>query len=330
MPLTKTDANGNEIYITDPNGNEITQGGKIVAGILLILVTLSTMTAIIAHWPDKLPPVDQKASTKYHYKWFAVTYTGQGGVNTGDTVIKITKSKLMRDSTTTQQTIDTVMQAQLPKPDKASGGCLIDLNTLLLLLVALAGFLGNMIHVGASFIDYVGSGKFKRSWMLWYFVKPFTASALALGVYIVFRAGFLNSNEATISVNLYGITAIAILTGLYTDRATLKLKEVFEVIFQTKNKRPDALTNPTVTSISPIAFIVGTAAQVTITGTALNTTAIKVSVTDGTNTNIIADADLAKTENTVTFSFTPAAAGNFNIVVEANNTTLKSQAITVA
>src|SRR5688500_17518431 len=61
----------------------------------------------------------------------------------------------------------------------------LHINTIMFLLVALAGFTGNMIHIATSFTNYVGSEKFKSSWLLWYFVKPFTAAALAVIFYMV-------------------------------------------------------------------------------------------------------------------------------------------------
>ena len=115
-------------------------------------------------------------------------------------------------------------------------------------LVAIGGFLGNMIHVATSFTAFVGSGTFNRKWILWYCVKPFTAACLALGLYFVFRAGFLNYSADATSINLYGVLTIAILAGLFTDKATLKLGEVFDVVFSVKkdgkpgDTRPDPLT----------------------------------------------------------------------------------------
>lgn len=268
MAIIKKDANGNDIYITDPNGNEISQNGKRKAALLLILVTLLATLSIIAIWPDKLPPSDSTKTTKYCFKLFHVTYMGEVGISTEDTTgfslprniwKPVAKSgNLAKDSTDSAnratQVVQAVQQAIAADTTKLQNSktrakcckCTIDLNTLLLILVALAGFLGNMIHISASFTNFVGAGKFKRSWMLWYFVKPFNAAALAVGVYIIFRAGFLNSGEAVASVNLYGVVALAILAGLYTDMATLKLKEVFAVIFQSSTIRPDPLNYPPV------------------------------------------------------------------------------------
>ncbi len=285
MAIIEQDANGNKIYTKDPNGNEIGIQGKVISGILLVLVTLLTMLLIIAHWPDRLPPVNEKASTKYYYKFFSVTYVGVDGVRDDSTVLRIPKNiaNIKKDTVanentnidTTAEEVDTTISATAlttqtdtnRKPITNMGSSkkaeclaknthpksLIDLNTLLLLLVALSGFLGNMIHVGTSFTTFVGAGKFKRSWLLWYFVKPFTAAALAVGVYIIFRAGFLNSGDVAASVNLYGVIAIAVFAGLFTDMATQKLKEVFAVVFQSGSTRPDPLSHApiTITSVSP-------------------------------------------------------------------------------
>lgn len=456
--ITKVDPNGNAIYIKDPDGNEIGRLGKRLAGLTLVLVTVAAMLAVIALWPDKLPPANEGASTKYYYKLFAVTYVGKSGVRPDSAVFSIPKNifKVKKDTTkagadstvaTTDSTVDvpqiadSLIAALVTQPDtgkktkatadtniiaklkvaKCSKDCIIDLNTLILILVALAGFLGNMIHIGASFTNFVGAGKFKRSWVLWYFVKPFTAAALAVGVYIIFRAGFLNAGEAVASVNLYGVVALAVLAGLYTDMATQKLKEVFAVVFQSSTTRPDPLTYPpvkitdtepsplplnvdtklivtgigfadrkfavkingeeisnvsirpnalvfnykatakdpelvlydekgvevlkyliktadapanpaqppaaaapTVTSIAPATATVNTATLVTVTGTGLTATGITVNITsttDATDTTEFKDTALNQTDTTITFSYTPAKAGTYNIAVASSDGT---------
>jgi len=348
MATIITGANGNPIYATDPNGNEITKSGKIIAGILLISFTLLAIVAIIAHWPDRLPRPN--GPTKYCYKLFAVNYADTNGLSNSDTStfsrtmdttkagkpdsngvvvvvdsLPVHRSKIVTDS-------NAVCKAGCVKKCKC---CTIDLNTLLLLLVAIAGFLGNLIHISASFTNFVGAGKFKRSWALWYCVKPFTAAALAIGLYVVFRAGFLNSTEATASVNLYGVVAMGFFAGLFTDKATDKLKEVFGVIFQSSMTRPDAIDTthkpaavaPTVTDISPTSLVVNTLTPMIITGTALDTAGLVVTV-GGT---AIADTDLTKTATSITFNYTAAAAGDLVVVVtDDKGNELKNQTITAA
>lgn len=110
----------------------------------------------------------------------------------------------------------------------------IRLNALILILVAAAGFLGNMIYIAKSFTAFIGVGQFNRSWILWYFVKPFTASALAVIFYLALN-DFSDGSAKSINLNL--IVAIAALTGLFTDIAMSKLKDIFEVIIK-PNKDP--------------------------------------------------------------------------------------------
>ncbi|AZI26655.1 hypothetical protein EA772_15380 [Pedobacter sp. G11] len=144
---------------------------------------------------------------------------------------------------------------------------LIHLNTLLLILVGLTGFMGNLIYVATSFTTFLGSGQFKRSWMLWYFVKPFIASSLAIVTYFVLCGGFLTVNNSPNNLNIYGILTIAMLTGLFTDRATLKLKEIFEVLLKPKEDRPDPLVGtPKIESIAPAILSRDGENLITITG----------------------------------------------------------------
>jgi len=194
--------NVTDLQTGKPADNPISLLGKIVAGILLVLFTVASIYFIIAYWPDKLPDPKGNIAPLYRHQLFHITLAG------------------IPDS---QQNTAT--------------GALIHINTVLLILVALGGFAGNMIHIATSFVTFIGDKKFERSWILWYCVKPFTAAALALGFYFVFRGGFLNTSAEAPNINLYGVMTIAILTGLFTDTATLKMKEVFEVLFKPKDER---------------------------------------------------------------------------------------------
>lgn len=121
----------------------------------------------------------------------------------------------------------------------------LHINTILFLLVAIAGFLGSMIHLATSFTNYIGAGQFKRSWILWYLVKPFTATAVALVFYLVLKAGLLSFDGGS-GINPYGLVIMAALAGLFTDKATIKLEEIFTTLFKPRDERPDKL--------EPIAF----------------------------------------------------------------------------
>ncbi|GAB3912602.1 hypothetical protein [Mucilaginibacter boryungensis] len=105
--------------------------------------------------------------------------------------------------------------------------CTIQLGNLLLILVAAFGFLGNMIHVSRSLTYYIGMKLFQRSWIAWYFIKPFMAAGLALIVYLATNSSV---PAAGTPVNLFTIMLTAGLTGLFTDVALQKLKIVFDAL----------------------------------------------------------------------------------------------------
>jgi hypothetical protein len=232
-------------------GNEITRAGKIIAGLLLIAVTAFSLIAVIGFWPDRLPSSTEK-NPKYELNFFHVRLVEADS----DINIIIKKDPIKKDSinkskpdsisnkkdTLIAKTITPNSTINQNTEKEKSGTCnTVSINTLLLLLVAIAGFLGNMLHVTTSFTTFVGANKFKRSWMLWYCVKPFTAAGLAMILYFTFRAGFLNSSNDVSNLNLFGVMTLAALAGLFTDTATQKLKEVFDTVFKPGDSRPNKL-----------------------------------------------------------------------------------------
>jgi hypothetical protein len=191
----------------------------------------------------------------------------QKSLGTAATTDSATAAKRKADST---RLSDSLLKARIQTTySKSCCTNTIKLNTLVLILVTLAGFLGTMIHTASSFTNFVGSEKFKKSWTLWYVVKPFTGSALALIIYFVFRAGFLNFND-TSNINLFGLITLAALAGLFTDKATLKLQEVFDVIFNPKDERPNKLkqdeVNVKITGIKPESLLTNADNQLIISG----------------------------------------------------------------
>lgn len=275
--------------------SEISSGGKLLAGILLIAFILFPIWLIMAYWPTSIPNPADKLKIKplyikelYHVRLACIpdsvccieklpegdTTFNERAVVKEDTValkrmaaylaVIDSLKKGAQDSAVKRKTdsinlelgrLQNNLSTVRPMPPYYTRYNLIDFSTLVLILVAAAGFLGNMIHVATSFTTFVGNEAFKRSWLLWYFVKPFTASALALGLYFVFRGGFLNYTADATNINLYGILTISVFAGLFTDKATLKLGEIFEVVFgaKTGDKRTDKLTitDPKIASVSP-------------------------------------------------------------------------------
>jgi hypothetical protein len=116
----------------------------------------------------------------------------------------------------------------------------IEAEQRMIVLVLLAGLCGSLIHAATSFSNFVGEGKLDKSWIWWYILRPIIGMGVALVFYIIFRAGLM-SNTGLETLNVYGIMTLAALAGLFSDRATLKLKEIFETLFQPKDGRSGEL-----------------------------------------------------------------------------------------
>ena len=318
------------------SGNEITKAGKFWAGLLLIVLTTAAIVLIIAYWPNKMPPIKESDDGAwYTNKWFNVTLIEKTDCviiaandslrRSGDSAevkIRQLKDTLSKKNDSTIAKKDTILIKKLSdsiqtlvklktglKQNIAEVSYIkkIHLNTILLLLVALMGFLGNMIHIATSFTTFVGNETFRKSWILWYLVKPFTAAGLAIIVYFIIRAGFLSYGSGASSISLYGILSLSALAGLFTDNATLKLKEVFEVIFKPKDDRKDKLGGTAVddvfnvSNITPEAIPQAVESTLALTGKSLDQADIKITI----DTVVIVPA--TKTADKIEIKYTPTA-----------------------
>ncbi len=316
--------------------NEINLLGKLTAGVLLIFLTSAAIYLIIAYWPNKMPPIkDGDDAAWYKNQCFNVTLIEKNDcslMQENDSLYRIQDSiekKIIsfKDSIKVKQ--DTVQLVMLKDSVKNAENSLvylkkniisisdvkkIHLNTILLLLVALMGFLGNMVHVATSFTTFVGMGTFQCNWVLWYFVKPFTAAALAIILYFIIRAGFLSYGSSASGINLFGILSFSALAGLFTDSATLKLKEVFEVIFKPKDERTGRLEGDefSVSSFSPETIPATAESNLVITGKNLNLPDLKITI-DG---NVV--TPVTKTTNKLEIKYTPTTGAAKAILVIAD------------
>jgi hypothetical protein len=310
----------------------LSKKAKWLAAVLLVGLTTATIVLIIAFWPDRLPDLNKNDTSVYQCKLFNMKLldTTQFWKIYGEEITTEPKSAIKVDTST--KNADSLAKDTLPKIDtnknKKSTAVpsklntdpdecckLINLNTLLLILVALMGFLGNMIHVSTSFTTFVGNDSFKRSWLLWYCVKPFTAAGFAVVLYFVLRGGFLSYNSGVANFNIYGILAMAALAGLFTDTATLKLKEVFDVIFKPKDDRGDKLSDTKpfkVDKVSPQPLNKDAVNNIVLTGSGLNKQGLTITVGSTTISNYV------KTDTSITFSYTASDADKANPTVVLN------------
>jgi len=116
-------------------------------------------------------------------------------------------------------------------------------------LAALCGALGSFIHIATSFADYVGNETFRASWLWWYLLRSLIGAALAILVLFALLAGLINGTD-TAKVDVWGIAALAGLSGLFSKQAADKLKEVFETLFSTSRGQGDDARNDKLTAVA--------------------------------------------------------------------------------
>jgi hypothetical protein len=110
-------------------------------------------------------------------------------------------------------------------------------ETQLLLIVLLAGALGCMIHALRSITVFIGNRSAVTSWFWWYITRPLLGMSLALIFYAVLRGGFLAGSPADAKVvSPFGVLAIGALVGMFTEKASDKLAEIFGTLFQSKSE----------------------------------------------------------------------------------------------
>ena len=122
----------------------------------------------------------------------------------------------------------------------------------LLLLAILAGGLGSFIHSLKSFGDFVGNRTLTASWFWWYVTRPFLGAALAVVFYAVLRGGFMAGTPADAkAVNQFGVIAVGALVGMFADKASDKLADIFDTLFKGADNRTGKLASPIIDRLEP-------------------------------------------------------------------------------
>jgi hypothetical protein len=231
--------------------------GRNALGIYLLAIFLLVFL-LIDFWPPSLPDsatakADRLDATK----------------TAGEKANALTKAKEALDTATAAAT-KTEAQAALDKAQKESteaDGALkrkqeveekvtsptvvppwgpISRDIDFVLLVLLAGALGSFLHSARSFADFVGNKRLAGSWAWWYLLHPFMGAILALVFYAAIRGGFLvitgGANMKASDLSAYGVTAIAAFVGMFSNQATQKLADIFDVLFKPSSGKE--LKNP--------------------------------------------------------------------------------------
>jgi hypothetical protein len=125
--------------------------------------------------------------------------------------------------------------------------CLSD-EERLFLIVMFAGALGGLVHALRSFYWYAGCRKLVLSWTGFYVTLPVLGAAMATIFYLVVRGGLLPSNAST---SPFGYAAMAVLTGMFTEQAAMKLKQILETILAEAPKGTDHAGEVSVKDVKP-------------------------------------------------------------------------------
>jgi len=155
-------------------------------------------------------------------------------------------------------------------PPLFAWACSLSTNVRLLLIVVVVGALGSLIHVIRSFYWYVGNRNLKTSWLLMYFLLPFSGAGLALLFFLIARG--ISSQPAAIQSSVDGYAALAALVGMFSQQALVKLKKIAEGFFSEPEKGKDPAlpsSTPKITAINPKEGPTSGGAQVTVAGTGL-------------------------------------------------------------
>jgi hypothetical protein len=140
----------------------------------------------------------------------------------------------------------------------------------LLVVVALAGSLGGLMHSTRSLAWYVGHKSLVWRWVPYYLVTIVIGAGLASIFYLVLRGGVLGGNANTGDTNPYGFAALGALVGLFTEQALEMLRRVANQVFSAPPQGADSVAGSKTTAdagtTTPSAFLA-------FTGTASNVTA---------------------------------------------------------
>jgi hypothetical protein len=123
--------------------------------------------------------------------------------------------------------------------------CLSD-EERLFLIVMFAGALGGLVHAVRSFYWYAGCRKLVLSWTGFYITLPVLGASMATIFYLVVRGGFFSPQSEISDTSPFGFAAMAVLIGMFTEQAAMKLKDILETFLAQAPKGTDHAGTETV------------------------------------------------------------------------------------
>ena len=99
-------------------------------------------------------------------------------------------------------------------------------ETIMFVIVAVAGALGGLIHSLRSLVTYVGHRRLLWSGVRYYLPLPVIGALGGTVFYIVFRAGLFSPSTSADEASPFGFAAVVLLVGLFAQQALEKLREL--------------------------------------------------------------------------------------------------------
>lgn len=100
----------------------------------------------------------------------------------------------------------------------------------LFLAVLCAGMIGGAVHSLRAHTMHFARGTHRSEWTLWNLSRPFLGGAIAILLFFLIRAGFIEDGNAQ-ALKPEGFIAIGGLVGLFTDQAWTRMRLVAESLF---------------------------------------------------------------------------------------------------
>lgn len=118
--------------------------------------------------------------------------------------------------------------APSPTPSPCPG-CPLPASAELFWLVILAGALGSTVHAIRSLFWYIGNRDLIRSWVPMYVLLPLNGATVAMVFHLIVLGGFVSNLQGDSTwLRLVGIAAMV---GLFSQQASLKLRDIANALF---------------------------------------------------------------------------------------------------
>jgi hypothetical protein len=299
MPEDTSGSNPSPTPGESPGGKPMGFWGITLVTVYLVFVAIVVFHSLVVLWPplrndkttemsDRLARIEKAIAAKSGTTGPLTSDLMGSDLSSSDLTSDLLGSDLTSESSETPALGTDLAPDDVDKPQKTTldwkecgpGGqlpvrlfwldfCLGD-EERLFLIVMFAGALGGLVHALRSFFWYAGCRKLVLSWAGFYITLPVLGAAMATIFYLVVRGGFFSPQSSISDTSPFGFAAMAVLIGMFTEQAAMKLKEILETFLAdapkgTDHAGPDK-TALTVSAVDPAQGPQAVVTPVTIKG----------------------------------------------------------------